>query len=237
MLKNRPNVYSNNPGLDCAVMEGDVLPQDAYIVDQIIDQYELGTLPPPAYMLQIDPETGDVIQPTHQNINEHFAGPFESYHVYHVHCSNSNQQITIPSDSVLNKVMILSDCQVSFGSGVSLKNVILTSSAKGNGQDDRALNAIHAANALTIGDAAFCGDSSGQVHIYASASVDIAAAPGVYGLRIVTGGSIKLAAQGDITGISAEAGMDAIATAGGNFEYCPGGIIDGPFAWHYRLVL
>jgi len=238
MMNGRPNVYTNNTGLEDSVVEGDMLPQAAYIVDEIIAGYLTG--PYPNYMYQQDPAFPDdptaLLEPTKVNVTENYNGPYEPYHVYIANCSSSAKTISIPQDTVVDKVVLVADCRIDAGAGVWLKNAVIASSAKGNGVDELNIDGIHFASHPLIGDAAFCGDSSGQVHLYTSASMMLAAGPAVYGLRMVAGGSIQFTAQGDVTGISAESGANITATANGNFAYCPGGVLDGPYAWSYRLV-
>lgn len=241
-FNNRPNVCDSNTGLceEGVIIQGSMPAHDAFTVTQTTTDYENGTIFP-EYMYEevTNSETGETLlaDPTVVTIEnaENFTGPYEPYHVYDMNCSAENNQVNLPTGVMIEKVVIVADCSIGGSSGVQLRDMVLASSADGNGPNGVYQNSIHFPSGLEIGDSAFCDDSSGQVHIYSAASIQVAAGPTVYGLRMVAAGDIQFSAQNDVFGISAEAGNNITATANGNWEYC-GGEFDGPFAFHYRLV-
>jgi Flp pilus assembly protein TadG len=235
-MPTRQKYCDNNEGI-CdpgTLVEGDMWPKDVQNLNNII----AGLTDPdseyiPDYMSQdID---GVTVGPTVETYNENYAGPFDQYHIYDINCSNSNKLFQLPADVELNKVIIVADCQISSSSGGTIVSGILATSATGNGANPLDQNAINFASGWSFGSDQFCVDSSGQVGIYANASVSLVASTTVYGLRSVVGGNFSLTANADVSGISVEAGDSITATAGGDFTYC-GGTFDDNFAQHYRLV-
>jgi hypothetical protein len=237
-MPTRQKMCDNNDGL-CdpgTLVEGDMWPKDVGNIDAII----AGLTDPdsgyvPDYMFEIVEGVESPLYPQVETYNENYAGPFEPYHIYDIDCTGSNKQFQLPADVVLAKVIIVADCQISSSSGGTIVSGILATSATGNGANPLDQNAINFPQGWSFGSEQFCIDGSGQVGIYANASVHLAASTTVYGLRGVVGGNFTLTAQGDVSGVSVEAGDSITATAGGSFMFC-GGTFDDNFAQHYRLV-
>ena len=239
-LNGKPNVCINNPGL-CdpgTLVEGDMWPKTVKIIDAIITGLNSAD---PEYVMdalyQTDEVTLDTINPTVVVIDQNYAGPYEPYTVYIVNCNADNNILGLPGGVVIEKVVIVADCKIKGGSGVILRDVILASSATGNGANPLYQHSIDFPSDVQIGTTDFCTDGSGQVHMYSAASAKIAAGPTVYGLRAVVAGDFEFSANNDVYGISVEAGHNITTTANGEFTYCPGGVIDAPIASQYRLVL
>ena len=237
-LNGKPNVCTNNYGL-CepgVLVAGDLWPKDIDDLDTIIAGLQNAD---PDYVLsavfETDTATGASLNPTVLTRDENFEGPYLPYHIYDVNCSNGKKTLNLPTGVLIENVVIVADCKIKASSGVMLVGVVLASSAVGNGQDPLNQNSIDLSSDAQIGTSAFCDDNSGQVHIYAAASVHVAAGPTVYGLRAVVGGNFHLTANNDVNGISVQAGNNITSTANGEFGFC-GGVFAGPFAWHYRLV-
>ena len=245
-MPTRQKMCDNNDGL-CdpgTLTEGDMWPEDVKHLDAIL----AGLRNPnsdyiPDYM--IDPLTNavptvvrkpDGITP----LDETYTGTFDPYHIYDIRCSSPNKQFKLPSDVVLEKVIIVTDCQIGTASGGTIKNAILATSAVGNGAHPADANVIDLPSSWTIGDISFCSggtaDGTGQVGIYAKASVHVASQVTISGLRAVVGGNFTLTAQGDVAGVSIEAGDSITATANGKFAICNQPFEDN-FAFSYRLVL
>jgi len=185
----------------------------------------------------IDDEDGvyNVIEPPE---GENFAGPYLPGNIYRIRCTADNKTVQLPTDADIEEVVIVSDCNIKASNAISLSDVILASSAVGNGTNPELNAAIHLASDASIGTAEFCtgDDNTGVVGIYALASAQVAAGPDVHGLEVRVLGDFQLAANNDIQGISVIAGNNVTATANGQFVYC-GGEFDSPIAiYRYRLV-
>ncbi len=238
------NNTHNNYGLDAAMNEGDSYPVDALYggVQKFINgMTDLSSGYTPNY---INAEVGTVTV-TPIAIDENYPGTGDQSYVagniYYATC-NSSKALTLPTDTTIKNVVIISECPIKASTGLVLEGVVIASTAVGNGKYPLAKNAIDLASAARIGAADFCESGKGGVELYALASVHVAAKLGISGLRAVVGGDFQVAAQADIIGISVQAGNDIIFTAAGNvtpnFGLCPQGTLPpGVFALQYRLVL
>jgi hypothetical protein len=188
-------------------------------------------------LYRTDEISADTINPTVVVIDHTYAEPYEPYTVYIANCAAANNILSLPGGVVIEKVVIVADCKIKGQSGVILRDVILASSATGNGANPYDQHSIDFPSDVQIGTSDFCTDGSGQVHMYSAASAKVAAGPTVYGLRAVVAGDFEFSANNDVYGISVEAGHNITTTANGEFTYCPEGVIDAPIASQFRLVL
>ena len=135
--------------------------------------------------------------------------------------------------------MIVADCQISGGSGSTFTNMVLASTATGNGANpyDKAVVSL-AANAV-IGKAdedPLC-DPGGGVLIYSYASVHTAAGTIINGSRIVARGDVDLtAANNGVFGVSVQAGQDISLTSNNLMGLCADGVDGEVYARWYRLA-
>lgn len=234
-LNGKTNLCDQNPGL-CdpgTLKEGDMWATDTDYVNEIIAGLtEPDSTYMPDYMFDLTGASPEVM--SGDGYDENYAGPFLPYHVYDINCSSPNKIFSLP-DVVLDKVVIVADCQIhSSSNGVMISGVLATS-AVGNGTKPLDQNSIDFASGWTFGSVDFCTGGPG-VAIYTSASASIVADTTVYGMRAVVGGNFNLTADGDIAGISVEAADSISATANGDYTFCGGTFDDENYAWHYRLV-
>lgn len=230
------NLFAPNPegnvGLLEALVEGDLWPLDVSQLDELIAG--LQTLDPdhlPAYMHDLAPLAG----PTMVTVDETYAGPYLPYHVYDVNCTSPGRQLSLPGNTLLEKVVIVADCRIHAPANSTIVDGVLASSAMGNGANPYDQHVINLAGNPNLGLPDDC-EEGGGVEIYAAASVHIAAGGDVNGLRVVAGGDVELTANaGAVNGISVQAGQEIHATANNAFGRCTGGV-PGRFAWTYRLV-
>lgn len=237
-MPTRQQMCDHNSGI-CdpgTLVEGDMWPEDIKHLADILAGLADGTSPYIPGNVFVDADGNPINELTIETgLNENYNGPFEPGHAYNINCSGSNKQFKLPADTELNHVVIVADCQIGAASGGSIKNSVLATSAVGNGSDPLGANVISLPSSWNIGDANFCTDGSGQVSIFAMASVHVAAQQTISGLRAVVGGNFDLTAQSDVAGVSIEAGDSISATANGDFTYCSQAF-DGAYAWSYRLV-
>jgi hypothetical protein len=247
-LNGKPNVCIQNPGL-CdpgTLVEAKFPMPELDLVDDVIfgllnaDPLVLDAQYVPDY---IGTHTVGSGGSAHEElnivtVNESFTGPYVTGTLYKVKCTSDNKTVQLPTDAVIDKVAIVSDCNIKASNGISLTDVILASSALANGANPELNAAIHLASDASIGTGEFCtgDDDTGVVRIYALASAQVAAGPTVHGLEVRVLGDFQLAANNDVQGISVIAGNNVTATANGEFLYC-GGVFDSPIAiYRYRLV-
>jgi len=236
-----PNLYENNDGLKDAMAMGDVYPLDALdgAVVKIIDGqtvFSSGYVP---NYIKADANGGPIVYSPPEG--EKFAGPYDPGIIYDVKCSSDNMVLSLPTNETIRDVVIIANCVIKASKGLILENVVVASTALGNGKDPLNKSTVDLASAARLGATKFCTDGKGGVEVYALASVHVAAKLGVNGLRAVVGGNFKTAAQGAFLGVSIQAGNDIIFTAagskGGEFGLCLEGTLPpGKFVPSYRLV-
>jgi len=160
--------------------------------------------------------------------------------VYHLICPEGQKdgaKATVPSGTVLNQVVIISDCPIHFGSNVYLSDVVvgvLDAGQDGPGVDYA--NISFAAGAQ-LGRPDNCAPGGG-VQIFTNASVKFASTTSYDGVQIVAAGDVELGARDmGINGISVQAGGSIFMTSNNMFGLCSGSV-DGLFTVdYYRLVL
>ncbi|MDH3666989.1 MAG: Tad domain-containing protein [Paracoccaceae bacterium] len=228
MLPNRANLYSMNPGLQEALREGDMYPQDVNRVNDIIAG--LRNLDPdymPDFMVNIDPGTGQrrlkagVTKITGNNL----PATLQPDTVYDISCNGQEQ---LPG-SVMNRVVVVADCRIQSSSGTTIIDGAVATSYIGNNAS------IKMAAQSTLGLADFCA-AGGGVELYTPGDIDISAQGDWHGLRIVSGNDVKFTANNNgIYGMSVQAGNNIDYTSNNSFGGCSGGV-PGAVALHYRLV-
>ncbi|MDH3668693.1 MAG: Tad domain-containing protein [Paracoccaceae bacterium] len=225
-LSNLPQVYSNQ-GLEEAHTEGDAYPADVAKLDEIIDGLTTdGSIYQPPY----------ITDTTVVNITSSYNGPYDAGKVYYATCQGGSD-LTLPTNTVIQDVVIVSECGIQASNGLSLTNVAIASKSVGNGQNPLSSHEINFASQTNLGSATFCTTGDGGVEIYAKASAHVAAGTVASGIRIVVGGDLELTSQLDILGVSAQAGNDIDHTSNGDAGLCPQGTPPpGVFAYHHRLV-
>ena len=155
--------------------------------------------------------------------------------IYHVQC-NPNKTAGIPNGAVLVNVAIISDCALNVGTGVTMINVILGSTATGNGSMPLDRANIGFASNVNLGLPDNCAPGGG-VQIFSSASVHFSSSMAFNGVQIIAAGDIELGARDQgINGINAHAGQDIRLTSNNMFGICSGGSPDFFPVWYYRLV-
>ncbi len=231
-----PQVYNNNTGLEAAHTEGDVYPADVAKLGEIIAGLTDIVTPDNPYLpgyIDLAPTDGF---PVIINETNSFSGPYLPGHIYDISCSGGSD-LTLPTNTIIEDVVIVSECGIRASNGLALTNVAIASKGVGNGQDPLSSHQINFASRPNLGSATFCATGDGGVEIYALASAHIAAGTVASGIRVVVGGDLEMTAQVDILGVSAQAGNDIDHTSNGDAGLCPQGTLPpGVFAYHHRLV-
>ena len=228
MLPNRAGLYTNNPGLQEALREGDMYPRDVDRIGDIITG--LQNMDPnylPDFMVNIDAGTGQrtikagVTQVTGNSLPNTLLPDT----VYDISCNGQEQ---LPG-SVLNRVVIVADCRIHSSSGTHIIDGVVASTHTGNNA------AVHMAAQSTLGLPDNCA-AGGGVEIYTPGNVHIAAQGDWHGLRIVAGVDVGFTANNHgIYGMSVQAGNNIDYTSNNSFGGCTGGV-PGAVALQYKLV-
>ena len=219
--------YTSNEGLREALREAGRIPRDPNHVDEIM----LSFLDPdyagqPSY---INPNNEVQIVDEKFNLDE--AKP---HHIYHVQCK-PNKNAKIPSNAVVQHVVIIADCELHIGTDATVMNAVLGSRSGGNGSTDKAN--VKASAKVQLGAPDNCADGGG-VQIYSNATIHTASSTKIDGVQMVAAGDIELGAQDyGINGISAQSGDNITLTSNNIFGLCQGGVPDHFVMWYYRLVI
>ena len=219
---------TSNPGLPDALREQSF---KSRLVPHV-DEYMADLLTKQAYVTPAYIDTTQPVIAVDDKFN--FTGMTQG-RIYHVQC-NPNKNANIPNNTVLMNVVIISDCNVSVGSGVTMINVVLGSRAVGNGSKPLDNANINFSADVRLGAPDGCAPGGG-VQIFSSASVHFSSSMTINGVQIVAKGDIELGARDQgVNGINAHAGQDIKLTSNNAFGLCSGGSPQFFPVWYYRLV-
>jgi hypothetical protein len=238
----------SNPGLVAAMGEQGLDPRMVNHVSEIID--DLLTMEPYVTPSYIDTLQDLIVEDENYDFSDVQPG-----RVYHIECAD-NKNIGIPNNTVLDRIVIVAECQIGIGSGAVLTDVVLASTAQApggvnNGGDTNnggggansghggagVENAnINASSNVILGADDDC-QPGGGVQIFSTASVHFSSTTTYNGVQIVVAGDIDLGARDEgINGINAQAGGDITLTSNNRFGLCSGGAPDLFTVNYYRLV-
>ena len=244
---------ASNPGLASALGEDILDPRMVNHIDQIIaDMLTMQSYVMPAYIdtsLVSTAASGAAPPVVVKDEKWNFADATPG-NVYHIQCA-ANKNVGIPNNTVLDRVVIVSDCQIGVGAGVSMSDVILASTAVAPGGNPNGANAkknsghggagienanINISAGVNLGAADNCAPGGG-VQIFSSASVHFSSTTAYNGVQIVVAGDVDLGARDQgINGINVQAGGDITMTSNDAFGLCTGGAPQLFTVNYYRLV-
>ena len=173
----RPNVCEKNEPLCDIVIPGDLdaseaalIAADPYFFDELID---VNSKYMPDYMYTLVNGVRVLKKPIRKVTNT-YSGPYDEYTIYDVNCAAPNKLFTLPTDVVLNHVVIVADCQIHSSSNGTIQASVLASSAVGNGKNPLDNNSINLAKGWTIGSSDWCAPPTGtsspeNVRMYSAA--------------------------------------------------------------------
>ncbi len=243
----------SNPGLASALGEDILDPRMVNHIDEIVaDMLTMQSYVMPDYIdtSLVSTDASYALQTVEVRDEKWNFADATAGQVYHIQCA-ANKNVSIPTGTVLNQVVIVADCQISVGRGVEMSDVVLASSAvapggttnngggkKNSGQGGAGIeNAnINFASNVILGAADNC-QPGGGVQIFSSASVHFASTTAYNGVQIVVAGDVDLGARDKgINGINVQAGGDITMTSNDAFGLCSGGAPQLFTVDYYRLV-
>jgi hypothetical protein len=173
---------------------------------------------------------------------------FTPGNIYRIICNGNTSPISLPTDGVaIERVIIATNCNINASHAASVRDVIIASDARGSQGQGELDTTVHFASDADIGDGEFCiadeeghylanPDATGQVSIYAMASVSVTANSNIQGLLVWAKGDLELTAGGEVGGISAVTGNDIRATSNGSYSFCGGVFTALEEFYRYTLV-
>jgi len=233
---------SSNPGLPQALGEDILDPRMVNHVNEIMQQFlDKDPAVLPGY---IDANADVIVVDEHFNFTGMIPG-----RIYHVQCS-ANKTAGIPQSSILLRVVIISDCQLSVGANAFMADVVLASRGGGNPGQGGGGNGNSGAGGPGVQNSNinFSADvvlglpdgctPGGGVQIFSNASVQFSSSMTINGVQVVAAGDVDLGARDQgINGINVQAGGDITLTSNNMFGLCSGGAPELFTVDYYRLVL
>ena len=147
--------------------------------------------------------------------------------VHRVNCSNHD--ISIAGGTTLRHVVMITDCDVKFGSGVTLENAVIMSRSTND-------KSIYSASALQIGRNDNCAEGGGA-QIITYGGMDVPSDLRFFGGQVIARGSVDFSANsGGIQGASIIAGGTISGTSNMTMGFCGSGMEDNFALPYFRLA-
>ncbi|WP_240789431.1 pilus assembly protein TadG-related protein [Pseudooceanicola onchidii] len=155
------------------------------------------------------------------------ASDFVPGRVHRVSCSNHDIQIT--AGTVLQYVVIVTDCPVKFGNGVTLEDSVVFSRSTDN-------KSIYAASSLQIGKNDNCAEGGGA-QIITYGGMDVPSDLRFFGGQVIAKKAVSFAANaGGIQGASIISGSTISGTSNMTMGFCGAGMEDNFEVPYFRLA-
>lgn len=157
-------------------------------------------------------------------------GVWEEGRIHRIQCPNENRKIRIPRDTVLREGVLITNCQLEFGQGAALEDVIVLST-------NTTPRAIDGPSSVRLGRDDGCAPG-GDAQIITLGGVNVASGLSIYGSRIIAEGDVNFTAQADaVHGASILSNGEIRGTANGLAGTC--GVDGMPISFtrpYFRIV-
>jgi hypothetical protein len=220
--------FERNEGLEAALRQGRI---DIRILNEFNKIYSGLLDREPEYLPDyIDPLDPVVQTNLTSNNNSLTAANFTPNRVHHVTCTANNGSISVPNNTVISSVVIVTNCPISLGQNVQLQDVVVASTSTHN-------RSIEGASGVNIGKPDNCAPGGG-VQILTMGGMRFPASLGIFGGQLLAQGNIEFAARADgIQGASMVAGGEIDGTSNSNMSLCGTGMEGNFEANYFRMVM
>ncbi|MBF9031595.1 hypothetical protein HKCCE3408_14430 [Rhodobacterales bacterium HKCCE3408] len=152
--------------------------------------------------------------------------------IHRVTCARENQRIRIPQDTVLRNGVLVTNCEVAFGSNAAVENFRLVTTST-------SVDSITGASGIRMGDPESPCAPGGEVIFATRGGMRVPQGLEMYGSRVIAEGDVSFtAAINGIGGSSILAGGHIRGTANGEVGICHGvGLPPGSERRYYQMVL
>lgn len=215
--------YRTNIGLEQALREGSWHIRIVPRIEGFIARLKAFD---PAYMPEyIDGTTFRVLPDNRVQDSE-----IDDGHAYRFSCgTGGNQTLTIDSNVRLRENVIITNCRVSYSSGVRLEDAVIIS-------ESRAANAHNASSGLIVGKDDDCA-AGGGAQLITLGGMNFAADLHIYGGQLLAVDDIEFAANANgIQGAAMVAGGVISGTSNMNMGFCGTGMENNFHAAYFKLV-
>lgn len=212
--------FETNEGLQIALRRGYYRLRVLNKIDEIYDDLQAGYGPHvPDYVSGVTiPLSG----------SKFTADDFTEHRIHRITCTAN--KVTIEPDTHLKNVVVMTDCQVFFGQGVLLENVVFYNDS----QHDKSFTAP---SGLSIGLNDHCA-TGGGAQLVTRGGVDVAADLQIYGGQIIALGNIEFSANANgIQGASLVSAHEISGTSNMDMGFCGSGMEGNFEAPYFRLAL
>lgn len=215
--------YKTNIGLEQALREGSWHIRIVSRIDDIIARLEAFD---PDYMPDYIDGTSFRTLPD----NRVQDGEIDDGQAYRYSCgSGGNQTLTIDSNVRVRENVIITNCKISYSSGVELQDAVIVSK-------NLASNSHNASSGLIVGKDDDCA-AGGGAQLVTLGGMDFAADLHIYGSQLLAVGDIEFAANANgIQGAAMVAGGVISGTSNMNMGFCGTGMEDNFHAAYFKLV-
>ncbi len=213
--------FAHNPGLQAALRDGSYRPRILNDLAKI-----MADLADPLSAAQPGFITGATVVPLSSKTVD--ASNFTTGSVHAASC-NGNQKLTIKAGTVLQNVVLTTDCEIKIGNNVALEDVIIATSNTGA----KSVNGSH----VRVGVDDGCATGGGAV-ILTRGGFELASGLEMYGGQVVAARDIQFSANANgIEGASFIAGGRIDATSNATMGFCGGGGMEYNFeADYFRMA-
>ena len=155
---------------------------------------------------------------------------FEAGRIHRISCTSPHQKAQIHAGTILDKVVIWSNCEIKFGEGVELRDTVIVN-------ESISATSFNAASGLRIGEDDHC-ETGGGAQIVTRGGINIPAQLHMYGGQMIAAGDITFEAEANgIEGASIISGGEIVGSSGSVLGFCGGAGMENNFeAEYFRLA-
>ncbi|WP_164871842.1 TadE/TadG family type IV pilus assembly protein [Solirhodobacter olei] len=213
--------FSSNPGLQ------DALRSDSWDI-RILSQIDTIMAGLSAGNSDVVPSYITNLAPIAYNQGKIGNGDLVSGNIYTASC-NGNSPLNISSGTVLSKVVLVTNCNINFGSSVQLHDVVIASTNTSN-------KAVTGASGLEVGLNDNCAPGGGA-QIITDGGMDFPSAMSLFGGQLIAKQDVTFSASGNgVQGASVISGATLSGTSNMTMAYCGSGMEENFQAEYFRMV-
>ena len=216
--------FESNPGLDTALRDGSYKIRILQRIDAIIAGVQN-----PSSVYYRDYITSSVPISLSRN-GKNDADTFTEGRIHKIDCNSPNQNTKLHAGTVLQNVVIWTNCEMMFGEGVELRNVTIVN-------ENTSEKSFNSASGIQIGTNDHCKEGGGA-QLVTLGGIDFPAQLKMYGGQMIAAKDIAFTAEANgVEGASVISGGRIDGTSGSVMGFCGGAGMENNFeAEYFRLA-
>ncbi|MDF0603864.1 Tad domain-containing protein [Psychromarinibacter sp. C21-152] len=217
------DMFDSNEGLEAALRDGSY---KLRILQRIQDIYEGVQTTNDVYSRDYINSSSIIDLKRNQKLD---GSVFTPGRIHRIWCTSQNQHANIHNGTALSQVVIITNCKMNFGQGVSLEDAVVVNL---NTSD----NSFGAASGVRLGRDDNCA-TGGGAQLVTMGGLEVPADLQMYGGQIIAQKDIAFTSNADgIQGASFVAGGRVDATTNGVMGFCGNGMEDNFEAAYFRMA-